>query len=106
MKHEHLKVDDFKAKIEEGGYELLDLRTPEEFSNGHIEGAKNIDFKHEDFQSMLDELDKEKTYLLYCRTGNKSGQTLDLMKERGFRESYNMLGGIVEWNDEGYDVVK
>lgn len=106
MKHEHIKTDEFKKMMEEGGYELLDLRTPEEFDNGHIEGAKNIDFKHPDFNSMLEELEKDKKYLLYCRTGNKSGQTLDLMKEREFEEAYNMIGGIVEWNDEGYDVVK
>ena len=106
MKHEHIHIDEFKTKIEEGGYELIDLRTPEEFNSGHLEGASNIDFTHPDFHSLLEDMDKNKKYLLYCRTGNKSGQTLEMMQERDFTESYNMIGGIVEWNDEGFDVVK
>ena len=106
MKHEHIKIDDFKSKMEEGGFELLDLRTEEEFNSGHLEGASNIDFNGPGFADELENLDKNKRYLLYCRTGNKSGQTLDLMKEKEFIEAYNMLGGIMEWNDEGYDVVK
>lgn len=106
MKHEHIKTDEFKKRVEEGGYELIDLRTPEEFANGHLEGAYNIDFTSPEIHALIEKLDKEKKYLLYCRTGNKSGQTLDIMKEKEFVEAYNMLGGINEWNDEGYDVVK
>ena len=106
MKHEHIKTDEFKNRMEEGGYEIVDLRTPAEFEAGHLEGAYNIDFTASDIQDRISELDKEKKYLLYCRTGNKSGQTLDIMKEKEFIEVYNMLGGITEWNDEGYDVVK
>ncbi|MCB0721525.1 MAG: rhodanese-like domain-containing protein [Ignavibacteriae bacterium] len=106
MKHEHIKIDEFKTKMDEGGYQVLDLRTPAEFEAGHIEGSYNLDFTHPGFHALIEALDKDKKYLLYCRTGNKSGQTMDIMKEKGFAESYNMLGGIVEWNDEGYDVVK
>jgi rhodanese-related sulfurtransferase len=106
MKHEHIKTDEFKNRMEEGGYEIVDLRTPVEFEAGHLEGAYNIDFTASDIHDKISKLDKEKKYLLYCRTGNKSGQTLDIMKEKEFVEVYNMLGGINEWNDEGYDVVK
>ena len=106
MKHEHIDLEEFKDKMDEGGYELVDLRTPVEFETGHLEGAYNIDFTAPEFMAVLEQMDKEKKYLLYCRTGNKSEQTLDLMQERGFKESYNMVGGIVDWSDEGFDVVK
>ncbi len=106
MKHEHIDLEEFKERMEEGGYELVDLRTPVEFETGHLEGAYNIDFTAPEFMAILEKMDKNKKYLLYCRTGNKSEQTLDMMKEKGFKESYNMVGGIVDWSDEGYDVVK
>ena len=84
---------------------ILDVRTAEEFSAGHIENATNIDFYSETFSEDLDDLDKNKTYLIYCRTANRSGQALPLMKDLDFIEVYNMLGGIVEWEENGYPIV-
>ncbi len=85
---------------------ILDIRTPEEFNSGHIEGAINLDFYKEDFRDKLDQLDKDKKYLIYCRTANRSGQALEIMRDLGFTEVYNMLGGIVEWEKEGHPLIE
>ena len=84
---------------------ILDVRTSDEFDDGHIENAINIDFYSETFSDDLDKLNKTKKYLIYCRTANRSGQALNMMRDLGFIEVYNMLGGIVEWQENGYPVV-
>jgi len=81
---------------------IIDVRTPQEFANEHIENAVNLDYYSEKFRDELNRLDKEKTYLIYCRSGNRSGKALSIMKELVFREVYNMLGGIIQWKTEGY----
>ncbi len=85
---------------------IIDVRTPEEFTEGYIEGAINIDFYSETFADELDILDKNKTYLIYCRSDNRSGRALPLMEELNFREVYNMTGGIIQWNAEGLPTTK
>ena len=79
---------------------IIDVRTPGEFASGYIESALNIDYYSQNFREELNELDKGKTYLIYCRSGNRSGKALSMMKELAFREVYNMLGGIVQWKAE------
>ena len=85
---------------------ILDVRTPQEFSEGHLEDAVNIDFRAEDFREKVNELDKSKTYLVYCRSGARSRSASDVMEELGFEEGYNMLGGIIQWEAEGLPVVR
>ncbi|KAF2956924.1 rhodanese-like domain-containing protein [Marinitoga sp. 38H-ov] len=77
---------------------ILDVRTPGEFNSGHIVNAINIDYYNSSFKSELSKLDKNKTYIIYCRSGNRSGKTLDIMKELGFKNVYNISGGILSWN--------
>ncbi|MFC1981553.1 rhodanese-like domain-containing protein, partial [Chloroflexota bacterium] len=76
---------------------IIDIRTPEEFSEGHIENAVNIDFYSETFKEDLDKLDKNKIYFIYCRSGNRSGSAMSVMKNLGFKEVYNLSVGIKEW---------
>ncbi len=85
---------------------IIDVRTPAEFAEEHIENATNIDFYSEAFQDMLNKLDKNKTYLIYCRSGARSGTALDIMAELNFREVYNISDGIVSWQSEGLPIVK
>ncbi len=80
---------------------ILDVRTPEEYQSGHIDGAINVDFYAPDFPQQLDKLDKNKVYVLYCRSGNRSGRTVPLMKQLGFREVYEIQGGISNWLRKG-----
>ncbi len=85
---------------------IIDVRTPEEFADGHIEDAINLDFYSETFRDEVDNLDKNKTYLIYCRSGNRSGSALNIMAELNFREVYNILGGINQWKAEGLPTTK
>ena len=85
---------------------IIDVRTPEEFAEGYIENAINIDFRSETFRDELDKLDKNKKYLIYCRSGGRSGNALNIMAELNFREVYNISGGIIAWNAEGLPTTK
>ena len=85
---------------------ILDVRRAGEYAQGHIEAAINMDFYSPTFTNDLDKLDKDKTYLIYCRSGNRSGQALGIMDELGFQEVYNMSGGISAWQDAGLPTVE
>ena len=85
---------------------IIDVRTPEEYASGHIERAINLDYYSETFADELNQLDKEKTYLIYCRTDHRSGLALDMMAELGFWEVYNLLGGIEQWEEVKLPTVK
>ena len=85
---------------------ILDVRTPEEFLGEYIENAVNLDYYSDTFRNDLDKLDKNKTYLIYCRSGRRSENTLNIMEELDFREVYNMLGGIIKWKSEGLPTTK
>ncbi|GAJ09500.1 unnamed protein product, partial [marine sediment metagenome] len=84
----------------------IDVRTPGEFTGEHIENATNMDFYSEAFRDKLNNLDKNKTYLIYCKVGGRSGSALDIMAELNFKEAYNLLGGINQWKAEGLPTVK
>ncbi len=85
---------------------ILDVRTPEEFLGEHIENAINLDYYSDTFRNDLDKLDKDKTYLIYCRSGRRSEDALNVMKELDFREVYNVLGGITRWKSSGLPTTK
>ncbi len=85
---------------------IIDVRTPAEFAEEHIKNATNIDFYSEAFRDMLNNLDKNKTYLIYCRSGGRSGSALNIMAELNFEEVYNILGGINQWKTEELPTTK
>ena len=85
---------------------IIDVRTPEEFANEHLKNAINLDYRCETFEDELNKLDKNKTYLIYCRSGRRSGNALDIMAELNFREVYNMLDGINGWKAEGLPTIQ
>jgi rhodanese-related sulfurtransferase len=85
---------------------IIDVRTPEEFAKGHIENAINIDFRSKTFRDDLDRLDKNKTYLIYCRSGRRSGLSIPTMKELDFRAVYHLLGGIIHWKAEDLPITR
>ena len=76
---------------------ILDVRTPQEYSPEHISDAINVDYYSNSFRSNLNQQDKGKTYLIYCRSGRRSGLALDVMRELGFSEVYDIAGGILAW---------
>ncbi len=93
-------------RIGDTEFVLLDIRRPSEFNSGHIEGAINLDYYDEGFRDDLDMMDKGKTYLIYCRTANRTGKTMPVMQDLGFGDVYNMAGGISAWKDEGFSVTE
>lgn len=76
---------------------LLDVRTPEEVAQGQIPGSLGINYFDDDFEQLVSALDPEKTYIVYCRSGNRSGKAGKIMVDNGFREVYNLKGGYTEW---------
>jgi uncharacterized protein YyaL (SSP411 family)/rhodanese-related sulfurtransferase len=85
---------------------IIDIRTPLEFKSGYIENAVLINFYSKNFLKEMQKLDKNKTYLIYCRSANRSTRTLSLIKDMGFKSLYNMDKGIIGWIQNGFKIVK
>ncbi len=102
-----VQPDDAAATIAAPPDDLVihDVRTPAEFAEGHIEGAVMIDFYRDDFASELAKLDPEVPDVLYCRSGNRSGQTGSLMTALGFSAVDDVDGGIIVWQNAGLPLV-
>lgn len=100
-----LSVNEFAQKIADPSITLLDVRTPAEFASGHIAGAINIDFESGVFKQEVQALDKSKTYALYCRSGNRSGQATSIMAKDGFDSIFNLNGGVIDWAALGQPLV-
>ena len=95
-----------KDNADNSNFVILDVRTPEEFKAGHIEGAVNLDFYSPTFKDEINKLDKAMIYFVYCRSGNRSFQAMKIMETMGFREVYNLSVGINDWVENGFPTVK
>ena len=102
-----VSADDAAAVLADAPDDLviLDVRTPQEYAEGHLEGAVLVDFYDADFADQLAALDPDVPYLVYCRSGNRSGQTLPLMEQLGFASASDINGGIIAWADAGLPIV-
>lgn len=77
---------------------ILDVRTPEEYAAGHLEGSHLLDIRNpEGFMEGADKLDKSKSYFIYCRSGARSAQACQLLDQMGVKATYNLEGGILAW---------
>ena len=83
---------------------LLDVRTPSEFSEGHIKGAVNNDWNGGGFQEMAADYDKNGIYFVYCRSGHRSGLAASWMRSSGFKNVYELRGGINAWQSVGIPI--
>ena len=101
----NMNVKDFAAKTQEAGVVVLDVRTPGEFSQGHIQGAVNIDVEASTFDSEIAKLDKTKTYAVYCHSGSRSSVATQAMAKAGFTHLFNLENGIVDWMSQGMPTV-
>lgn len=96
-----VSIADFKTKLAStSNPQLIDVRTPEEFSRGTLEGAVNINFRAADFDTQLNTLDKSKPVFIFCQSGGRSGKTYKKMKNMGFSEVYDMVGGYGAWSKQ------
>lgn len=89
----------------EDSMQLIDVRTPKEFKQGHIEGAQNIDYFSADFDLDIKKLDKTKPIILYCKSGRRSAKSGKILLHAGFTEIYDLGGGIIRWKEEGFEVI-
>ncbi len=99
MSFENISPEKFKELMENENTTVLDVRAPEEEVEGTIPGAVLINIMDPSFPAEIDKLDKDKTYLVYCRSGNRSGKACGYMGSKGFTSLYNLDGGIRAWND-------
>jgi rhodanese-related sulfurtransferase len=95
-----------KKNLKNKNFVILDVRTPQEYSEGHLANATNVDFGASDFAEKIGKLDKAKAYLVYCRTGHRSARVVEVMKTQSFQTIYNLDGGITQWTTDKKAVVK
>ncbi|MDG1357424.1 MAG: rhodanese-like domain-containing protein [Akkermansiaceae bacterium] len=94
-------VDTRKLLAENKDVRVLDVRTPAEYAQGHIAGAVNVDFNAADFADQVAQLDKNTSYIVHCRSGKRSSNSLPILKEQGFTAIYHLNKGFNAWKDAG-----
>lgn len=85
---------------------VIDIRTPQEFSQGHIEDAININYYDRNFLEKIAKYDKSKSIFLYCRSGNRSSSASSKLSELGFEQVYDLKGGIINWSRNNYQIIQ
>lgn len=101
MSYKDIPVSEFKSGFENNpNAVILDVRTPMEIEESCIENHIAINIMDAAFLDKIDQLDRDKAYYVYCRSGNRSGQACRIMATRGFKELYNLAGGIIAWENE------
>lgn len=105
-KREDLVPNRFSAVMDSlSDEQLVDVRTPEEFSGGHLNGATNIDWRGDNAQTELQKLDKSHPVMVYCLSGGRSSEAADFLKSKGYKV-YQLQGGIRMWETAGMPVTK
>ncbi|UFX83107.1 rhodanese-like domain-containing protein [Candidatus Absconditicoccus praedator] len=101
-----ISTEEFVNLKQSGKYQIIDIRNKHELQNtGHIPKAKKIEYYSKEFLEILKNLDKDKKYLIYCNTGNRTSHTLDIMENMGFEKAFHLKGGIQEWMKEENDLI-
>lgn len=96
--YKEISIEEAKTLLASGDYTFIDIRTPGEIEEtGKVEGALKIDFKASDFEDKLNELDKSDKYVIYCRSGGRSGMAMSTIKQMGFKEVHDMTDGFSNW---------
>lgn len=103
---EHLTQEEWASQLEnDDNAVILDVRTDKEVAEGIIPNAIHIDiYKGQEFVAQIEELDPDKNYYVYCRSGNRSGQACNIMEQLGFENAFNLEGGILEWEGDLVDL--
>lgn len=99
-------VATLQAELRTDSVQLIDVRTPDEWSRGHIEGAVHIDWFSDDFKAQVEKLDKNAPVRLYCAAGGRSEEAREMLRGMGFRDVLDLDGGIGAWKKSGGAVVK
>jgi len=102
----NIDVHKFEDLMRDKNNLILDVRTPQEFNETKIKGSINIDYYESDFLENIGKLEKEKTILIYCRSGNRSFYAMQKMKKMGFKNPLNLSGGIISWVRSNKPIIK
>lgn len=94
-----VKVAEFKKLAKAGKGSILDVRTPKEYAEGHINGSINMNYFDKDFKNQVGKLDKAKPVYVYCHSGGRSSKAMNIMKNQGFKTIYNLTGGYAAWKN-------
>ena len=105
-KIKNVSAKDFKELLNKKEGNLIDVRTMAEYNTGHIANAHLIDLHSDNFKNSIDTLDKSIPVFVYCRTGHRSSMAAEIFKSSGFKHIYNLEGGITEWKNKEFPVVK
>lgn len=105
-KYKNVGVEEFDKLRQDKKNVVLDVRTPEEYAEGHIAGSTNIDINADDFQQKISKLDKGKTYLVHCASGGRSARACNQLGKLNFTKLYNLEGGMGAWEKAGKPVEK
>ena len=89
----------FETQMKETTSQIVDVRTEGEYKEGHIANAVNMDVTADDFESKIASLDKEKPVMVYCKAGGRSAKAASILREKGFKNVYDLDGGILGWED-------
>lgn len=102
-----IEPKEFSEKLQsENQPQLIDVRSPKEFNDQHLDNAKNINWNNDDFDQKIAELDKSKPVYVYCLSGGRSNSASKKLAEMGFKDIYELKGGIVKWNASGFNKSK
>ncbi len=105
-----ITVSNARSQIQDNvsnpNFVIIDVRTPSEYNEGHIQNAINLDYTAPTFRDDIGKMGKNNTYLVYCQSGNRSKGAVEIMKELNFKDIYHMYEGLTGWIDGGYPTVK
>ena len=94
-----LDINAFETKLNQTPTaQLVDVRTPGEFTNGHLKNALNVDFRNEAFRERVAKLNKKQPVFVYCLSGGRSAAAVEVLRESGFTEVYELQGGFAKWS--------
>ena len=101
-----IEASEAEKLIAEKKVVVLDVRSPAEFASGHIQGATNLDIHGKDFKTKLAEMDKDQPYLVHCAVGMRSAKACTAMSGLGFKNVYDLKGGLDAWKKAGKPIVR
>jgi len=94
-----VQVAEFEKLTNAGKGTTLDVRTPKEYAEGHVNGSINMNYFDKDFKNQVGKLDKAKPVYVYCHSGGRSSKAMSIMKSQGFTAVYNLTGGYAGWKN-------
>jgi len=101
-----LPAKEFSNKVTSEKGQVIDVRTPKEFQQGHLKNAQNIHLYDQDFAQRIDKLDKKQTVYVYCKAGGRSAEAVEIMQNHGFESIIELDGGTDSWSETGLPLEK